>query len=238
PYRSLSHLADVSSLTKRVVRDALDCMNFELGQLVYLYGTKPVVASHASWVASLLLNQLLPCPSGGKVFSIADRRLLLPEYRPCELAAGEAYFRPAQPADRAPFFDNLSEYRRRYRYVKWDTFVSQMEFFADLIDVAKSRGIHVVVVTMPITELNRSLIQDYAYDAYIRSVKALSRSKGASVIDLMGSQKFTISDFCDTVHLHAGGGKKMLDALITSLMSDSKARAALNLVSLREADKS
>ncbi|MBI4533649.1 MAG: hypothetical protein HY711_06845, partial [Candidatus Melainabacteria bacterium] len=39
PYRSLSRLADVRALTKRVVRDAFDWMNFELGQLVYLYGT-------------------------------------------------------------------------------------------------------------------------------------------------------------------------------------------------------
>ena len=229
PFHNLSRFGDIGSISHRVMPDWLDRFNFLLGRLLYFYGNKVDLAGQLAPSYHLVFDKYLPAPSAGRTFSIFDRRNLLPDYKPCELAPGEAYFRPQSPKERAQFVDNLAEYRKRYRSVKWDTFITQMEFLADTLDLAKARGIHVVLVTMPITAVNRSLIKDYVWDAYLFSVRALARSKGASLVDLYSNQMFMQSDFMDTVHLHSGGGKKMLDVLIDKMSRDRAVRLALGM---------
>jgi hypothetical protein len=43
-----------------------------------------------------------------------------------------------------------------------------------------------------------------------------------------GSGKFALKDFSDTVHLHSGGGAKLLDLLAERLSSDRAVMTALN----------
>jgi hypothetical protein len=207
----------------------MDRLNYELGEGFYLYGHKEDLANAFTQNATTGFSQYLPVPEGKKSFSMFERRQLLPEYNPCQLGVGEAFFRPTATAEKRPFADNLAEYRKRYKTVKWDTFTTQMKFFADTLAVARQRGIKVIVMAMPITDLNRTLIAPYAYDAYLESVKAMADAKGATFIDLEASKAFQLSDFMDTVHLHPGGGKKMLDLLADRVATEGSIQLALNL---------
>ncbi len=213
-FHSLARLGDVSRLLDRVMPEWTDKLNFKLGRTFYLYGKKEDLSVAASRLSSSVLARLAPVPPGKSAFTVEQRRQLMPLYHPCELTAGDAFFRPSRSEQS---IDNLAEYRKRYATVRWDTFATQMRFFTELLDVARQREIHVVVVSMPVTDINRSLIADYAWLAYRQSVHVLATLKGATFIDLQGSGAFKTADFMDTVHLHSGGGKKMLDIIVDTL---------------------
>ncbi len=229
PFRNLARFGDVSPISARAMPDWFDRINFELGKLFYLYGRKSDVAKRVDALAVRSVAQLVPVPADVAPLSIDARRSLMPFYLPEQLCRGEAFFRPTTAKERTQFFDNLWEYRNRYRRVKWDTFVGQLEFLADTLELARSRGVHVVLVAMPITDLNRSLIQDYAFNAYMRSIRTIARAKDASFVNLYRSTAFSRSDFGDTVHLHSGGGKKLLDLISAELCMDKECRLALGL---------
>jgi len=228
PFRVLSQLGSIDDYASLFLPDWQARLDYELGKVFYFYKDREKITGALFTQANNYINKILPAPGGGK-FSIFDRRQLLPAYHPAELEIGEAFFRPETAADKKRgIYDNLAEYRKRYKELKWDTFLTQMQFFANFLDTAKKRGIHVVVMAMPITEVNRSLLSDRAWNIYMHSVKALAQAKGASYINLHDSGAFQVTDFMDTVHLSPDGGKKMLDYLVETIRSDSKTLSYLN----------
>jgi hypothetical protein len=228
PYRFLSRFGDVSPIANRVMPDWFPRLDFDLGKLCYFYGQREDISTNATRTTELLMNSLVPLPAGSKALSFDERHSILPDFRPCQILAGQAWFRPMTAKDRAEFADNLSEYRKRYATMKWDTYLSQMQFFADTLNTAQEKGIKVVVVTMPITQLNRSLLSDLSFTAYRNGVIALAKRKGATVLDFSASEGFKQSDFMDTVHLHAGGGKLLFDQIIDKLSADHNVVSALS----------
>ncbi len=229
PFRVLSQLGSIDDHASLFLPDWQARLDYELGKVFYFYKDREKITDKLAKLANTGINDVLPAPKGAKPFSIFDRRQLLPAYRPAELEEGEAFFRPETAEDKKRgIFDNLAEYRKRYKELKWDTFLTQMQFFASFLDVAKQRGIHVVVMAMPITDVNRSLLSDRAWGAYMNSVKALAKAKGASYVDLHNSGAFQVTDFMDTVHLSPDGGKKMLDCLVETIRLDSTTLSYLN----------
>ncbi len=128
-----------------------------------------------------------------------------------EITSNEAFFRPTTAETRTFDNANLKEYKKRYAHLNWRTFTHQMKFLADLMNTARERGTQVILISMPITDLNRDLLEKGTWDSYKKSLRVLAQSKDATFVDLGDSKQFAISDFMDTVHLHSGGGMKLLD---------------------------
>ncbi len=227
PYRYVSRFDDQSKTADLAMPELFDRLNFELGKLSYFYGAREDLSAVALRTLDSFINSALPLPAQTSALSFDDRHHLLPDFRPCEMLKGQAWFRPSTAADHAVFVDNLAEYKKRYAKMKWDTYICQMRFFANMIDRANERGIKVVIVTMPITELNRSLLSPLAWNAYRSGVIGMAKRKGATVVDFSNSNEFTQADFGDTVHLHSGGGKKLLELLSERLSMDSAFCASL-----------
>lgn len=227
PFRFLSRFGDISSIAARVMPDWLQQMDFDLGKACYFYGHRVDLSTGSLRGANAVLDKIVPLPGKMPSISLDDRRLIMPDFRPCQILPGQAWFRPSTAADRAVFVDNLAEYRKRYATMKWDTYISQMRFFADTLNTAHERGIKVVVVTMPVTQLNRGLLSDLSWEAYRKGVIAMARRKGATVLDFSESAEFCQSDFGDTVHLHAGGGKRLFDLILARFSQDNSVLTAL-----------
>jgi hypothetical protein len=146
---------------------------------------------------------------------------LLPRYHPMEIAAGESFFKPEYRLDKGRFTNNLEEYRQRYGVLNWDTFLTQFNFLAMLLQEARVQNTKVVLVEMPVTSVNRRLIPKFVWNSYQASLRVITRSKGASLVDLQGSNLFTDDDFGDTVHLNTTGGTKMLNFLAKDLCKEA-----------------
>lgn len=234
PFRFLSRFGDISPVADRVMPEWQDRLDFELGKACYFYGKRVDLVNNAAKAATAVINTVLPLPANTKAASFDDRRLLMPDFRPCEVLQGQAYFRPVKGDQRGNFVDNLDEYKKRYKKMKWETYISQMRFFADTIDTANARGIKFVVVTMPITGLNRSLLSNIAWDAYRSGVIGMAKAKGATVIDFSESPEFSQDDFGDTVHLHSHGGKRFFDLLMDRLALEQSLLSVLQSKPERE----
>lgn len=105
-----------------------------------------------------------------------------------------------------------------------------MQFLQDILATAKERDIHVVLVAMPITEINRNLLSDANWNLYRSRLRDLAGRYGdnTSFFDMHESGAFALSDFQDTVHLHSGGGAKLLDKIAQVMADDKRSLAALN----------
>ena len=226
PYQYFSRFGDVSDHISLIAPDWQTRLSYELGRMFYTYANKTDLSSSFSRSVTNILANLLPL--SGSSISILERRTVLPDYRPFEVADRECLFRPQTPKTRPPFADNIEEYRRRYKQLKWDTYLTQMTFLSDLLQTARDRQTRVVVVSMPITTINRTLLSDLAWDVYKRGIKVVATSKGATFIDLEGSGKFELADFGDTVHLHSGGGAKLLTVLAEQLAANKAIMTALH----------
>lgn len=231
PFQYLSRFGDWSNRVDLIVPQWQERLNYELGRAFYTYGAKNQLAQNSDRAISAVLNKLAPTPKTDKTRAelVATRRLLLPDYHPFEINRDECFFRPESQSARPKFEDNISEYRKRYKTLKMETFNGQMQFLADILDTAKERQVHVVLVAMPITDINRNLLSDQSWNLYRSRLRDLaSRHQDTTTFfDMQETKAFNISDFQDTVHLHSGGGAKLLDMIAKIMAKDKASMAAL-----------
>lgn len=228
PYQYLSRFGDVTTHRHLIAPEWDQRLNFELAQFVYPYGHKFDMSVTSERTIAAILNHLLPAPKTDKPFTIADRRTLFPYYKQMEITSNEAFFRPTTAETRTFDNANLNEYKKRYARLNWRTFTHQMKFLADLMNTARDRGTQVILVSMPITDLNRDLLEKGTWESYKKSLRVLAQSKDATFVDLGDSKQFAINDFMDTVHLHSGGGMKLLDILAARAAKDRRVMSALD----------
>jgi hypothetical protein len=217
PFTYLSRLGDYENKIFDIAPDWQEHLSFTLAQLIYPYKERVDILHDLDRTLSAFINNSL---AGVPKADIYFRRTILPNYHPYEVGINDCLFQPSIQKKRPAFISNIEEYKKRYRVLRWDTFLSQMSFLASTLDIARSRNIRIVLVAMPITDINKQLLGNFAGDVYKKSLQVLANSKGATLIDLDSSRQFVLSDFLDTVHLHSGGGAKMLDLLATKLAND------------------
>lgn len=126
------------------------------------------------------------------------------------------------------FVDNTLEYARRYRDKKPPSYKQQLVFFEELLSLLQSQNIPTAVVGMPLMEANRILLPAEFWTSYRDQMKTLSDKYAASWLDLSDDKEFSPSDFIDTVHLNARGGKKVSEKMAVLLVSNKQMAAALN----------
>lgn len=228
PYQYLSRFGDVTSHRHLIAPEWDQRLNFELAQLVYPYGHKYDMSVSTERAITTAINEWLPKPKTDKPFTIQDRRTLFPYYKQMEITSNEAFFRPTTPETRTFDNANLNEYKKRYARLNWRTYCHQMKFLADLMNSARERGTQVILISMPITDINRDLLEKGTWDAYKKSLRVLAQSKDATFIDLGDSKQFATNDFMDTVHLHSGGGMKLLDIVAERAAKDRRVMSALD----------
>jgi len=230
PFRYLSRFGDWSDRVSLIVPEWQERLNYELGHLFYPYGNRQQISQSANKKVAGLLDAIVPCPPD-RVLSFKDaialRRKLVPEHNPFEINPDECFFRPVTETPRPGFADNVAEYAKRYKTLKKETFEGQMQFMADILSTARDRNIHVMVVAMPITEVNRKLLSDANWELYKTRLRALADHYETSFYDMHDSGLFAFEDFQDTVHLHAGGGAKLLDEMARVMAKDTATITAL-----------
>lgn len=224
PFRYLSRLGDYHERIELIAPKWEERLSYEMARAFYPLAQSENIMTTLARSFNGFLATTFP---NVKPSSTDKRRGLLPEYHPFEINYNECFFRPTDEKNRPAFVDNIDEYRKRYKKLKWDTFSSQMQFLTDIVDIANERGSHMVLVAMPITDINRQLISDEAWNEYKTRLEKLAADKGATYIDMYATKAFPLSDFGDTVHLHSGGGARLLDMLAKELATNHEVKAAL-----------
>ncbi len=109
--------------------------------------------------------------------------------------------------------DNTHEYLVRYNPFKPRTFAAQRNYLEKFLQQQKDLGVKVLLVNMPLTGVNMSLLPAPTYDTYLYTIRTLAKKYDADILDLNGDPRFNQSDFFDTVHLNGVGGQKFIEVL-------------------------
>lgn len=111
---------------------------------------------------------------------------------------------------------SLSDYRGRYLPIDKDRWKLELEALDDFCKVANGSNVPVLIVGMPLPDINRELLPKGFVVEYKTSVQdTLRKFSNISYLDLFASPEFQLSDFIDTCHLRGLGGNKLADRLAT-----------------------
>ncbi|HEY9790083.1 MAG TPA: hypothetical protein V6D22_06785 [Candidatus Obscuribacterales bacterium] len=123
--------------------------------------------------------------------------------------------------------DNSMEYKKRYRSPNERGVKVQDFFFDKLLKEARAQGIKVVIMNMPLTQDNHNLMPAGSYDRYLATLKSQSDKYGCNFIDLDATHQFVRTDYYDTAHMNASGGKRLIDTMVASISANPELVAAL-----------
>lgn len=127
-----------------------------------------------------------------------------------DIAIGEWLINPTlQPSTELK--DNTHEYQLRYHPFKPKTFFSQIAYFDHFLQMQKKLGVKVILVNMPLSKENMSLLPKSSYKQYLATVKSLAKIYGVSFLDYNQDPRFGSGDFFDTAHLNGIGSKKLVE---------------------------
>jgi hypothetical protein len=207
-----------------------------LGKVFYPYGKREILMERFDLFLQRLVAEWLPECLRDRQISNQQLHMLLPSYHPMSIAVGECLFSPINKQTASVLKDNIDEYKRRYGTLKWETFLSQLKYLADCLEIARKQKTEVLIVSMPITKVNRSLIPSLAWNAYKRSLRVVAMSKGARFVDLDESKEFSDADFGDTVHLNTVGGIKLIQLLVTEVLQEDHLTMPIRTIGQRSFD--
>jgi len=124
------------------------------------------------------------------------------------------------------FQDNTPEYINRYKNPKTALYPREKRYFNAFLSKLKDENIKVLVVNMPATLPNRSLLPDAFWHEFKTYLSSTCTKYGADYIDLSDDFRFIVTDYLDTVHLNASGGTRLFNIIASKIGSSPALSAA------------
>lgn len=225
-YKYASRLTDLSSLDMEARPSLAAKAEYYLGKICFTYGHREdLLYIQHHWAQSLAKKLLGYKNVELNVTPLHIRRqafLELPE----DCAVNEGFVTPPK-VEQEPYLDNTAEYRGRYRKINAKQFALQMQYLERILALANKNNIKVILVNMPLTTENISLMPENFYSDYLKQVQKLSARQGCKLVDLNSSNLFARNKFADSVHLNTRGGKYFFEVLVKQLASEETTRNML-----------
>ncbi len=180
-----------------------------LGQLVYLYKVRGDYKTMLTGWACDLFSHPADLFESQQLAKIAQKEEVLTSTETGNKASPSIEPKSSQFAD-------LGEWKERYLPANFERFEKEKTSFQNMLAICKKNGIRMIVVNMPITQKNRKLIPEKLYARYQSEICTMPALYGDELIDLDANDAFQLSDFYDSAHLNAQGGKKVQDLMVSS----------------------
>jgi hypothetical protein len=201
-FQQLMRLEDIPQLGSLYLSSWQEKLDFTLNSIIYLYGKRWRYQDKALALVRKILAPLNPVKvTEGSSSSAGEQQFLLVEDR------------------KQVWQKSIGEYRARYKHFDSAQFSKQERFLETLLAEARSRGLAVALVNMPLTPDNLSLMPPGLYQTYNQTIHRLAGKYGCSLLDLQSAGSFRDADFYDTVHLNENGGEKCLAQLADLISS-------------------
>ncbi len=108
---------------------------------------------------------------------------------------------------------DLGVYKKRYNPPDYARIKEQITALGRVLDRLKSASVKTIVVSMPLTRENVSLIAPSAYEEIQNGMKTTCAEKSVAFLAADDLGRFEKSDFVDSVHLNAEGGDRFFKQL-------------------------
>lgn len=123
---------------------------------------------------------------------------------------------------------DLSLFRTIYLPPNQAQFEKQSKYFERILDLARSQNIPIQIVFMPLTPEHIGVLPPETWNLYKTHVKELAANAHAQCWDPQQDIKFESTDFEDSAHLDAVGGKKFFNYVTQRVCSDPRICQALS----------
>ncbi|MGH9552807.1 MAG: hypothetical protein ACRD3W_25735, partial [Terriglobales bacterium] len=225
PFQYLSHIVDVRNCAGDIYRNPISQVDWGLKRGVFLYGASTEILQELHDQAWRDLNTFLTAQTGGTAEVMQHPvKPLIPSYQLFDMAPGSMIARA--DAGRAPC-DNTQDYKDRYKNPNLASYKNQFGFLERLITLCQRNDIELVLVNMPVTPHNLSLLGRQWHERYLRDVAHVAAVHNITYIDECTPGRYQPEDFHDIVHLTGKGGKKFIDNLVEKLSAAPNASAAM-----------
>ncbi len=122
---------------------------------------------------------------------------------------------------------DLELYKRVYLPVNSKLYETQMSYLEKLLKLAQRESVFLVLIDMPLTKDNLSILPANVLQRYRRQVAGLCSQYTAKLVRPGQEAEYTLSDFEDSCHLNGQGGKKFCSSLVKAMASDRRLLASV-----------
>jgi hypothetical protein len=224
-FKYFRHFFDIDDVVTLAMPEFWQRFDYWQSKLIYMIGERldlqVAFDQSVTKICSLLLGSASPlkaAPAPEISSNVAHNLKTEAEPGDFVLHTGQIY----------PYEDNSVEYKKRFSHPSRKLFSTEVEFLKRLLAQAKSHNVKVLLVNMPLTAANMSLMPPGFYAEYLSTAKAQASLNDCPFLDLNDGKTFTVSDFRDTAHMNSSGGKKLLDAVVASIGTEPALAAILS----------
>lgn len=228
PFRYLKRYASIDDVVDLAMPQVWQRFDYWLGKLVYLNGKKMDMQTLLSEQVKTCLDPVFKKEFGPCRLVEMDPTRNTPSNLRGEIEPGMMIVGPHEAAS---YLDNTAEYRKRYKRNDPKMFEIQSTFLEKLLAEAQANSVRVVLANVPVSAQNHTLMPPGAYEKYQARVKDLASKWNVEYFDPGNNVQFVQTDFYDSVHMNAAGGKKLLDQFVLAVQSDPRSLAALSTCS-------
>jgi hypothetical protein len=231
PFRFLNRLVSTDECAGGLFRDPLGKLQWFIDRNLYFahYSLDMQLANEE--MQRKMLDKVAPVPYPAHAYTYWQRASLLPRYKAGEIHPNAISTHPVTPSQAVESFrDNTAEYIERYNKPDLQTYRTQFYFLARLAQLCRKERIELVIVNMPITKQNISILKPEKYLDYIVALRNFAQMQGMRACwDLNDFTVYNQGDYHDFVHLNAFGGAKFFDYLTERLSAETETKNAFTL---------
>lgn len=230
PFRYLKRLVAIDDIAGKIFESPYAKLDWWLQRTIYLYGEATNFQMATNQGVTKFLATAVPKPYNNPPFTWWDRVRLIPNYLPTEIHPEAVMAGPIdEKTARARYSDNRMEYAARYKHPNVHTYRTQVYFLRQLARYCQKERMELILVNMPITLYNVSMLPPGVYMKYLQDMRAFAANNNVEFYDLSNFQHYSVTDFHDSVHLNAYGGKKFFEELAKTLASNGRSATVLSL---------
>lgn len=214
-YQLLGDLSCLPDLLKHQTSFS-EMAEFALGNIWHFYSERgDYRALMTNWICQLTGHPatLAEATDGPKV----DKH----ESQPAKLSQAEKVSMSDLATGRVNTLNDLRLYKYRYNPPNLPLLTLQTRYFEELLQACNEAGVPLMVVNMPLTKQNKDLIPAGILDRYRHAINRLTTKHGVKFIDIDLGGGYELTDFEDSCHLNASGGRKLYQQLIAALKDSS-----------------
>jgi hypothetical protein len=124
---------------------------------------------------------------------------------------------------------DIGEYKNVYLPINNKMIAEQEPYLERLLKLAHEKQIPVLVVNSPLMKENLALLPANVLSDYQQRLRRLSSQYEAVLFEPMESQSYVLTDFEDSCHMNAQGGKKFYTQLIQKMTEDKTLAQSLGI---------
>lgn len=133
----------------------------------------------------------------------------------------------AHPTAPYHFLNAIDDCKRRFKKSNNEQFDNQTKWLRLCIETCKKKGIEVVLVNTPVTQMVKQLMPKGTYERHLSTIQSVAKEYNCSFLNTDELANCRQLDFTDWIHMNGSGGIKVLQCIGTHIANDKKLQASL-----------